>query len=370
MNKKKKILHIIPTFELGGVQTGILYSIEDLNRTYDYKIFVVGRIDQNWVNNLSSEMQSKIISSSSSNIITGLFKGYKIVKKENPDILISSLWKSVPLSVTYKLLHKKIVLCGFYHNSVSPHFLSTFFFKILAFFLDIAFADSLATKDFISKFLKLKNVIVIPYCFSFKLNTKEKTSDFRLIKIAYFGRLHQKKGITRAIDFCKICKENRLNFIFDIYGEGDSPLYIEKIKKGGLENEVKIKGIIALPKVVETMQCYDFLLHLSYREGMALSVVEAMNCGLVPIVNPVGEIAIYSKDGFNAIWLDEKKTEPLIQLFIKLQTVLKDPLLYRQLSKNASQTFSDYEKYSDCLRAALDLCFDNTKPITYLKQAN
>ena len=366
---KKKIIHIIPTFELGGVQTGILYSIEELNIKYDYKIFVIGKIDRNWVKNLSVEMQTKIIGSDSSNIIFGFFKGFMMIKKEKPAVLISSLWKSVPLSVLYKILNKKTLLCGFYHNTVSPHFLSTFFFKILALFLDITFADSEATRDFVTRFLKLKNIRIIPYCF-FKFKDNIKSPDFSIVKIAYFGRLHQKKGLNRAIDFCKICKENKLNFIFDIYGEGEKIKYGEKIKKFGLEPEVKIKGILPLNKVMETMQHYDFLLHLSYREGMALSVVEAMNCGLIPIVNPVGEIAKYSKDGFNAIWLNEKEDNPIDKLVIKLQSVLNDPLLLRQLSKNASETFSNYEMYSDCLTASLEGCFNKKSEIIYEENFN
>ena len=39
-----------------------------------------------------------------------------------------------------------------------------------------------------------------------------------------------------------------------------------------------------------------------------MSVVEAMQIGLVPIVTPVGEIARYCVDGKNAVWVQEDAT--------------------------------------------------------------
>jgi hypothetical protein len=67
---KKKIVHIIPTFELGGVQTGILYSLEDINEVYDYNILVIGNIDREWLKSLTPPVRSKIISTGSSTVST------------------------------------------------------------------------------------------------------------------------------------------------------------------------------------------------------------------------------------------------------------------------------------------------------------
>ena len=85
------------------------------------------------------------------------------------------------------------------------------------------------------------------------------------------------------------------------------------------------------------------------KEGMALAVVEAMNAGLVPIVTPVGEIKRYSKDGMNAIWLDEEYDDNLPELVEKIKNILANPSLYQQISSSAAGTFINYKKYSEVL---------------------
>ena len=266
---KKRIIHIIPTFELGGVQAGILYSLEELNKVYDYKILVIGKIDTEWLKNLPTLLQSYIISLGASGLPAGWLKGYTLLKHLKPDFIISSLWKSVGLSATYKLLNKKVCLCGFFHSASSPHFASTFFMKIMSFTQDISFADSCETKQFLEKFYKIKNTAIIPYFFSFTNKVGYKNFDPLGIKIAYFGRISKRKGVDRSIEFCSLLKQEGVNFIFDIYGEGPIETYTEKIKKSGLKNEVNIKKILPLNLVMENMQYYDFLLQLSNKEGRA-----------------------------------------------------------------------------------------------------
>jgi glycosyltransferase involved in cell wall biosynthesis len=122
--------------------------------------------------------------------------------------------------------------------------------------------------------------------------------------MAYFGRFTKDKGVDRSIEFCAVLKSRKVNFVFDLYGDGPVKLYTKKIKQHGVENFITLKNKLPLHKVSEYMATYDFLLQLSNHEGMALSVVEAMNAGLVPLVTPVGEMKRYTKDRENALWLN------------------------------------------------------------------
>jgi glycosyltransferase involved in cell wall biosynthesis len=351
---KKKIVHVLPTFDLGGVQTGILYSLEKMNKVYDYKILVIGKIDKDWISTLSPLHQNCIIGTGARSLFSGWIKGYKLLKKLNPDFIISSLWKSVGLSATYRFLNKKVYLCGFFHSASSPHLASTFFMKIMSYCQDTSLSDSYATKQFLEDFFKIRNTHIIPYVFPFTRQKSHNNFDPINIKIAYFGRISQRKGVDRSIEFCGLLKKEGINFIFDIYGEGPVELYKEKIKNSGLVNVVYIQKILPLHLVMEKMQGYDFLLQLSDHEGMALSVVEAMNCGLVPIVTPVGEIKRYSIDGFNAIWLEPAFDDNLPGLVEKVKRVLNSPSVYQGISIAAAGTFINYKKYSEALIEIVD----------------
>ena len=351
---KKKIVHIIPTFELGGVQTGILYSLEDLNAVYDYKILVIGIIDSDWLKNLSLTLQSHIISTGAPGLVSGWIEGYRLLKQLKPDFIISSLWKSVGLSVSYRLLNRNVWLGGFFHSAYSPHFASTFFMRLMALVQDTSFADSYVTKHFLEKFYKIKNTHVVPYFFTFTRREGHKNFNPAAIKIAYFGRISEAKGVDRSIEFCSLLKSGAVKFTFDIYGDGAVDKYNQKINGLSLQKEVHIKKILPLNLVMENMQQYDFLLQLSNHEGMALAVVEAMNCGLVPIVTPVGEIKRYSKDGKNAIWLDPVFDDNLLVLVDKVKNVVSNPVLYSDLSSSAAGTFINYKKYSETLIEVVD----------------
>ncbi len=351
---KKKIVHIIPTFELGGVQTGILYSLEDLNTVYDYKILVIGIIDTDWLKNLSPTLQGYIISTGASGLVAGWMKGYRLLKQLKPDFIISSLWKSVGLSVTYRLFNRKVYLGGFFHSAYSPHFAATFFMNLMMMAQDTSFADSYVTKQFLEKFYKIKNTHIVPYFFTFTKRAGHKNFNPSAIRIAYFGRISEAKGVDRSIEFCGLLKSGGVKFIFDIYGDGPVEAYKEKIKGLGLQKEVHIKKMLPLNLVMENMQRYDFLLQLSNNEGMALAVVEAMNCGLVPIVTPVGEIKRYSKDGENAIWLEPEFDDNLLVLVDKVKNIAASPAVYYELSSSAAGTFINYKKYSETLIEVVD----------------
>lgn len=347
--EKKRIVHIIPTFELGGVQTGILYSLKDINIVFDYKILVIGKIDKAWLKSLPNELQQYIISSGSDNLAGGCFKGYFKLKELRPDFILTSLWKSVALSVCYKLLHKNVLLGGFFHSTNSPHLASTISMKALSFVQNTSFADSNVTKQFVEHFYKIKDTHVVPFYFTFKKVNGRNLFNASSIKMAHFGRISSEKGIDRAIEFCRLLKSRNLDFIFDLYGDGALALYEARIKKAGLQKEVHIKKTLPLSEVTSYMSKYDFLIQLSNHEGMALAVVEAMNCGLVPIVTPVGEISNYSKDGFNAIWLEANFDDNLQVLVGKLEKVVNNPDIYRDMSSAAAGTFLSYKKYSETL---------------------
>jgi glycosyltransferase involved in cell wall biosynthesis len=346
---KKKILHIIPAFELGGVQTGILYSIEKLNEIYDYKVLVIGKVDEEWVRGLSFPLQNYLITIGASVLLPGWVRGYKTVKQLKPDLIISSLWKSVGLSAPFKFFNKNVVLCGFFHNASSPHLVSSLLSKLISFVQDAAIADSYATKTFLKEFYNIKNADVVPYFFDFNLKKEKKSFDPSYVKLAYFGRINRNKGANRSIELCSLLKHYGINFIFDIYGDGPVDLYSQIIKDAGLAGCVCLKEKLPLHLVGESMKDYDFLLQLSNHEGMALSVVEAMNAGLVPLVTPVGEMERYTKDMENALWLNKPFDDNLDKLAQKVKEVIDSPDLYYKLSLSASKTFEGHKKYTDAL---------------------
>jgi glycosyltransferase involved in cell wall biosynthesis len=86
----------------------------------------------------------------------------------------------------------------------------------------------------------------------------------------------------------------------------------------------------------------SFYLQTSEMEGMAMSVVEAMQLGLVPVVTPVGESARYCRDGYNAIVVRDD-TEAVAAVLQLLDNVER----FQTLRTNAMAIWRDKALYKD-----------------------
>ena len=88
---------------------------------------------------------------------------------------------------------------------------------------------------------------------------------------------------------------------------------------------------------------------------MAMSVVEAMQLGLVPVVTPVGEIRNYCRQGENAILIqsDEAAVDDVMK-------VLRDVEGYVTMQNEAAATWLGKPLYADSMLAACRTALANT----------
>ncbi|KGF91983.1 hypothetical protein EU92_0282 [Prochlorococcus marinus str. MIT 9107] len=268
----------------------------------------------------------------------------------SPDVLIISLWKSCIVGIFIKILKPEVKIILFLHSS-NLNFIDYLFNNLLAITAFEIWADSESTlRNRLNSFIfinkgKTKKVI------SLILN-KEKPLPFNSVKtnFIYWGRLHRIKNISRSIDiFYSIYKQIK-NSKFIIIGPDDGDyLNLKKyIIELGLENNVKIYKEMSFDKIKNFAQDSSFFIQSSFSEGMAISVLESMQLGLVPIVTDVGNIKNYCKDNFNSIIIDELSTRKILE-------ISRNHDKYLFLRKNAIETWKSkplYKKdvYENCLR--------------------
>lgn len=114
---------------------------------------------------------------------------------------------------------------------------------------------------------------------------------------------------------------------------------------------VIFKGPMGREDIAVAASRASFYLQTSLVEGMAMSVVEAMQSGLVPVVTPVGEIAHYCLDQESAIFVDEDDATVAAVL-----DLLSDPDRYRRMSHAAAKHWQGKPLYrDDFLDAAKEL---------------
>ena len=157
------------------------------------------------------------------------------------------------------------------------------------------------------------------------------------------------------MDAIAYLRSREMNVTLDIYGKDDGERNgLEKhIRALNLTNFIRFKGEIYGSEKLEIFKQYNFLLQLSSREGMAMSVAEAMQNGLVCIVTPVGEISNYANDMETAVFFisDKEKWHTSLN---KIETVINNDSIYRQISDASFEKFKNIKTYSESLIEELE----------------
>ncbi len=125
---------------------------------------------------------------------------------------------------------------------------------------------------------------------------------FRLV---YIGRIEEEQK--RILDTVKgvafVIKNSKLPIEFYIYGTGSAEVAVKKvIADENLAEFIKYKGGIAANLVYEEITKYQCLILLSDYEGLPISLLEAMSCGLVPVCtnikSGISQVVIPSETGY------------------------------------------------------------------------
>lgn len=143
----------------------------------------------------------------------------------------------------------------------------------------------------VSSFLKKKanklfpsctNPIFIPFATPHvKINIDQKSYE-KPIVITYAGSIISAKGCHHFPELIKQLDQSTLDYRFDIWGDGD---LLDWLKKEVHPNSrVKFHGRKANEIVINALKESNISILLSKKEGLPVSLVEAMKCGSIPVV--------------------------------------------------------------------------------------
>jgi len=158
--------------------------------------------------------------------------------------------------------------------------------------------------------------------------------------VLFFGRLNPTKGpevlARAAIELSK--KRKDIAFVWVGPDEGKAAEVKELIK--GYSNMHYLGAIRGKDKIAEMYQASDLYVMPSYREGLPLTLFEAMACRLAIVASPVNGIPFEMKEpdnGFFAPYGDVKKINEMIL------KVLDDSQLRRRISEANYKKSLDFD---------------------------
>lgn len=275
------------------------------------------------------------------------FAALRRLCQERPDIVIASLWRSCLLLTGLKLLRPGTTCVTFLHSAVDVH-LPDRVLNVLAMLLSREiWADSRTTLDArVPRFLRKRGRVI-----SFLLHHAPDVQVHGQARpeFVFWGRLHWQKDLHRAVRLFAKVRSLRPNARFHVIGpDGGQRASLEQLlRELELQGSVLLYGAMQQQVIFQLASTCSFYLQTSIDEGMAMSVVEAMQLALVPVVTPVGEIASYCRDGENAIVIGDE--DAAVRRILDL---LEDHDAYHRLAQEASRTWRGRSLYADDVSAA------------------
>lgn len=212
---------------------------------------------------------------------------WQLVKKCNPDILITTTYEGIYMNAVMSLRHHvKIIVeshTAFTHDMMGGSLLKrirNFFFlqtlKKSHILIALTRGDAACWEKHISNVVSVPNPVSF-YCEQMDLQSKEKG------RILAVGRYHPQKRFDRLIDaFYRISEKYPLWHV-DIIGEGpDKEKLQSKINAMKLQNRVHL--IAPTKDILSEYNHSELFVFSSDYEGFGLVLIEAMSCA-VPVVS-------------------------------------------------------------------------------------
>ncbi len=266
--------------------------------------------------------------------------------RKPPDLLVASLWRSALVLILFKMARPKQKTVLFLHCAHGAHWFDRIANQIAMRLADGIWADSAATlKQRASPKLQHKGRVI-----SFLLESRALPEISELTpEFIFWGRLCPQKGLERALKIFSEILSLVPDAHFKIIGpdagvENDLKSRVEQME---IAENVSFTGAKSQADIHTIASRASFYLQTSIDEGMAISVVEAMQIGLIPVVTPVGEIAHYCVDGKNAVWVQEDAIA--VDAILGL---LSDADRYKRMSYAAAETWQAKPLYRDDFLAA------------------
>lgn len=345
----KRIVHLMPYDATGGVEV----AAKSIQAGVHKAIHGALRFERQYlVNRSGATLESAVyhgLNASLNNPRPYLHALLRLLRRP-PDLLVVSLWRSALVLIFLKMVRPKQKSALFLHSAHDVHLLDRVANQVAMRLVDGIWVDSAATlNQRVSPKLRRKSKII-----SFLLERRplpEKTNPAP--EFIFWGRLSRQKGLHRAIKIFSRILALSPNARFTIIGpdcgvESDLRAQVENL---GMDDNVFFFGERPHTDIFSLASQACFYLQTSLEEGMAVSVVEAMQSGLVPIVTPVGEIAHYCVDGKNAVWVQEDAAA-----VESIMSLLEDPNRYKCMARAAAEYWQEKPLYQDdFLDAAFEL---------------
>ncbi|RLA92168.1 MAG: hypothetical protein DRG25_06730 [Deltaproteobacteria bacterium] len=335
--RKIRILHLIPTLQIGGAELDMVRKALILSTYDDFEIFILPFQGLGPLNELiNSKARIKVIPpfkrGNSGMLATGL-RLNKLVNKLCPNIIHLHMFRSELVGVLLNLSDDKpVIVYTIQHITADEPFWKRIFIRLTAKYKDKFIASSQAVKQSLVECAKLEEekieVIYNSVDFSKFDHLKYSPPDNDEPVIGTITRLHPDKGVQYLIKAFSKVTEKFPQAQCWIIGDGKEKVNLRALaKRLGVEKQIKFWGWIKEPHhLLARMNLFVFP---SVTEALGIALIEALGIGVPAVASNVGGIPE----------ILENKTDWLVpprQAYLLADKILEILFNYSQARKEAS----------------------------------
>ncbi len=339
--KKIKICFLHGYLSVGGAEELRLTILKYFNRD-KYDVTVCSMSDKGVIGEEIEKIGYKVVSLKCSQEvydIKAMFRLYKFLKKEKPDILHTCMFNCCfHGTITGKLAGVKSIIWEehvpepfkkWWHFLID-RYLSRYANKIITCSDYVKEYTSKRERIDINKFYRIYNVLDFS---KFNKISRIKSRDkYKLNNtiIGIVGRLHEQKGHIYLLNSLIYLKEQIPNIKLLIIGEGPEERNIKNfIRTNNLSSNVLLLGNRRdVPDLIKTL---DVFVLPSIYEGFGIVLLEAMYSGIPVVASKVGGITEIIKNRYNGLIV--KSRDPY-ELTKAIRTILIDKKIRDKIIKN------------------------------------
>jgi len=356
MSNKIKLLSIIETLTKGGAERVLVNTLPKLQKLgIDCEVAILFNEDD-----LAQELKEKGIKvhrlnlSYKWNIFEGTYKLFKLVKKEQYNIVHAHLFFAYFYTALVKSFYWEIKTIVTFHNLGFDEYPANTFLKKIRKKIDCFILNKLFTKttsvstavqEHFSKHCEVQSTIIhnsfpLKNFYRYKIDIDISTTKFRILTP---GRFVEKKGHKYLIEAINILNKKHSNLEFLFVGRG--PL-VEIFKKNAPKN---LSFISEMPHS-ELMKLYnevDMIVIPSIYEAFGLVVGEAMIMEKPIVATKVDGIVEMIDDKKEGLLVKSKNS---IALAKAIDRLYQDKELQEKLIKNATLKIQQFDTKKIAMR--------------------
>ena len=253
------------------------------------------------------------------------------------------------------MTRKKIII-GFVGTDFNYHLKQSLLKKLYFFILKRSDAVSVTgsnMKEWIIKNIAIdeKKIIILPHLID-KSYLHTGNFDYDLIHVS---KLTKNKNVECIIKAVALVKKSKNNIKLCILGDGEQRQYLSNlIDQNNLSSNIYLKGY--KENVFDYLSESKIYIQASNNEGFSLALLEAIACGVIPVITNAGSEKDYIEDNINGLYFNY---DDHIELSKKILFVLDDnnynrfkeniALLQKSLILN-----NNYQSYENIIDVAIN----------------